>query len=347
MLLKIILIFSFFLSLDAKDETKSNDAVVFMYHRFGEVKYPSTNITLKQFQFQLDYLEQNNYNVIHLSKLLNLIKHQKHIPPKTVSLSIDDAYLSVFTKAYPMLKQKGFEFSVFVNTNIIDNKSKSCISWEQMRLMQKNGAEFANHSLTHPYLLMQKNETKELWKNRVNDEVQKAQKRLQKELGENTNKNPKLFSYPFGEYDAQTIKLLKNLGYVGITQTSGTVGLDSDLMLVRRFPMAEAYASEEGFVTKLNTVEMPIESISPNESIIKNQNPPKLSIKLKKPLKNLQCFISSGEHIKIRWISQTEFEIIGSKPIKQRRLKYTCTAPAPDAKWYWFSHLWINKYYKY
>lgn len=343
MFLKIMLVFFLSFPLMADDNKISSDAVIFMYHRFGEDKYPSTNIKLEQFKYQLDYLKKNNYNVIKLSKLINFIKEQKPIPPKTVCLSIDDAYISVYKKAYPLLKQKGFEFSVFVNTNAIDANSKSYMSWEQMQEMQNNGAEFANHSLTHAYLLKKKNETNEKWKKRVSDEVQKAQQRLQAKLGKDTNENPKLFSYPFGEYDENIIKFLKDMNYVGITQTSGAVGLSSDLMQIKRFPMAEIYASKEGFITKLNTLEMPIESVSVYDTILKEQNPPKLSIKLHRPLKNLQCFLSSGERMKIEWVSDREFNIQASKPIKQRRLKYTCTAPAPDAKWYWYSHLWINR----
>ena len=190
MFFRLALIFFLFLPLVAEDKIKSNDAVVFMYHRFDEAKYPSTNIRLEQFKFQLDYLTKNNYNVIHLSKLVNLIIQKKPIPPKTVCITIDDAYKSVFTKAYPMLKKRGFAFTVFVNTNAINHKSKFYMSWEQMRQMQENGAEFANHSLSHPYLLRHKDETQKSWQDRITSEILKAQIRLQEELGIKTNENP-------------------------------------------------------------------------------------------------------------------------------------------------------------
>lgn len=319
-----------------------NNVVVFMYHRFGEMTYPSTNITLEQFEYQLDYLDKNHYNVWPLSKVASYIQNKKSIPPKTVALSIDDAYISIYTKAYPMLKSKNFPFTVFVNTNPIDNRSNSYMSWEQMREMQKNGAEFANHSISHNFLLPKKSETDEVWEKRVTKEISEAQLRLHEEFGPEANENPRLFSYPFGEYDLKTAELITKHGYIGVTQTSGPVGDQSDLTALTRFAMAEAFASHEGFITKLNTLQMPIESISTTEPVItKEQNPPTLRIKLKEELKNVQCYMSSGEEIKLKWISKTEIEITADKPIKPPRDKYTCTAPAKDAKWYWYSHLWI------
>ena len=333
------LLLIFFLSSDIF----AGSAVVFMYHRFGEVKYPSTNITMKQFNSQLDYLEENNYNVLPLSEIIKSIRDKQTLPAKTVAITIDDAYISMFEKAYPILKSKKFPFTVFVSTNAVDNKSKFYTSWQQMREMKKNGAEFANHSLSHDYLLPKKDEEKELWKKRVSKEIRGAQKRLHEELGSDTNENPRLFSYPFGEYDVDTIELLKELGYVGITQTSGTIGLNSDLMIINRFPMAEAFANKEGFVTKLNTLPMPIESTSPLQALVRENNPPKLYIKLKQPLKNMTCYISSGEMIKTKKISDTEFEVQANYKLKAPREKYTCTSPAEGGNWYWHSHLWIIK----
>lgn len=336
---KILYLLLFFIS----STLFANSAVIFMYHRFGEAKYPSTNITLEQFQSQLDYLEKNHYNIWPLSKIIKYIQNKKSLPPKTVALTIDDAYISTYTNAYPLLKSKNFPFTVIVSTNQIDSKSKSYMSWNQMREMQTNGAEFANHTKSHDFLLQQKNETDAIWKDRVTNEIEKAQSRIHEELGEDVNENPRLFSYPFGEYDLKTAKLVRELGYIGITQTSGPIGEDCDLRVVTRFPMAEAFASANSFISKLNTLPMPIESVSPNEPRIKEQNPPILRIKLKEPLQNIGCFLSSGEVIDFKWISKTEIEIKVNEPIKPPREKYTCTAPSENGKWYWYSHLWIVK----
>ncbi len=320
-----------------------SSAVVFMYHRFGDERYPSTNIKLEQFEQHLEYIEKNGFNIWPLSKVVRYIQEGKKLPLKTVVLTIDDAYITTYTNAYPRLKAKKFPFTVFISTNAVDSTSKNYMNWEQMREMGKNGAEFANHSLSHAYLLIEKTETLKGWKNRVKMEIKGAQERLYEELGNSTNKNPKLFSYPFGEYDKNITKFLKGLGYVGITQTSGVVSSDSDLMALPRFAMAEAYADIEDFILKINTLPLPVESISPSEPVISSNNPPLLNIKLKRVVNNIQCYIANGDKIDIEWISKTELKIQAKVPLIAPRDRYTCTAPAKEGRWYWHSNLWIIK----
>jgi hypothetical protein len=66
-------------------------------------------------------------------------------------------------------------------------------------------------------------------------------------------------------------------------------------------------------------------------------------MKLKRELPRLACYLSSGEHIPLHWTSKTEVEIQSEEPLKPPREHYTCTAPAEDNKWYWYSYLWIIK----
>ena len=44
-------------------EAVENQAIVLMYHHFGDNKHPSTNIRLDQFDAQLEYLEENGFQV--------------------------------------------------------------------------------------------------------------------------------------------------------------------------------------------------------------------------------------------------------------------------------------------
>lgn len=319
-----------------------SNAVVFMYHHFGEDRFPSTNIKLEQFEKQLDYLKDNHYNIWPLSKVVTHIQNKMQIPPKTVALTIDDAYISIYTHAYPMLKEKGFPFTVFVNTRPIGHNSLNYMTWEQMREMQPYGAEFANHSSTHDYLTPKKHESSLEWKSRIKEELSEAQSRLQEELGTLTNQNPKMLSYPFGEYTGETAKYIQSLGYVGISQTSGAISESSDLRKLPRFAMSEAFANMQSFQLKLNTLDLPLRSADPWEPIV-SSNPPRLKIVLEKPLKNFSCYISSGEKIALKKISEIEYEVQSSEALKGPRDRYTCTALDENKKWYWYSHLWIIK----
>ncbi len=348
--MKNVLSFLFFLCLfetvlsaqNVAQTSKDEDyAVIFTYHRFGEAKYPSTNIRLEQFKYQLDYLQEHHYNVWPLSKIVNSMIKKEKIPPKTVAICMDDAYVTVYTNAYPMLKKRHFPFTVFVNTMPIIHKSKRYMTWDEMREMSENGASFANHTYSHAYLTQKKSENKEQWEKRVRKEIDKADEKIHKELGEGVNSDPKMLAYPFGEYSIQLEKLLKSMNYVGISQLSGPFGAETSLRRVPRFPMSETYATKNGFLLKLNTIPLPIESVSPQETMLSKQNPPALTIKLKKPLKDMLCYKSNGDKIDMKWRSATEVEIKSKTRLKLPRDHYTCTAKADNGKWYWYSHLWV------
>lgn len=324
-------------------ESDSNAAVVFMYHRFGESRYPSTNIKLEQFEAHLEYLKQNSYNVWPLSKVVRYISEGKYIPQKTVALSIDDAYKSVYTQAFPRLKAKGFPFTVFVNTASIDSGSKNYMSWNNMREMISYGAEFANHSTSHDYLMPIYGESKKEWQHRLREEIETAQKRLHLELGENINENPRLFSYPFGEYTLQTADFIQTLGYIGITQTSGVIDTKSDNKILPRYPMAESFANIEDFVLKLNTLALPVKNVSPKEPLVTDENPPMLTIELEEELKDMRCYLSNGKPLILESISDKVVHVSSKEKLEGPREKYTCTAKAKSDRWYWYSHLWIIK----
>ena len=52
---------------------KDNGASVFMYHRIGENKYPSTNVTVEQFDEHINYISTNYFNIVPLSDVLDII----------------------------------------------------------------------------------------------------------------------------------------------------------------------------------------------------------------------------------------------------------------------------------
>ena len=81
----------------------ADHAVILMY-RFGENNYPSTNIRLEQFDAHLEVLASSEYNVMALADIIDRIQGGQSLPDRTVAITIDDAYLSVYTEALPRLR---------------------------------------------------------------------------------------------------------------------------------------------------------------------------------------------------------------------------------------------------
>ena len=86
-----------------------------MYHRFNENKYPSTNIRMEDFQKTIRYnREMKIFNFINPKEFENSLTSGK--TKRKVLLTIDDAFLSFYENAWPILKERKIPFILFVNT---------------------------------------------------------------------------------------------------------------------------------------------------------------------------------------------------------------------------------------
>ena len=105
---------------------KRNDIRTVFYHGIGMksapcMTYLNDEISEQAFTRQLDYLTRN-YTVLSLQETIKLIENNELPQGKPIcTISFDDGLKSVYTKAFPILKQKGVLFDVFLNTAAVDN----------------------------------------------------------------------------------------------------------------------------------------------------------------------------------------------------------------------------------
>lgn len=324
----------------------NNGAVVLMYHHFGESRFPSTNVTLAQFDAHLLYLAQNNFQVWPLEKIVKQLESKQPFPERVIAITIDDAYRSIYEHAYPRLKQRGWPFTVFVSTDPVDKKMPAFMSWVQMREMQQHGATFANHSSHHHFLIEQaEHENPDDWQQRIRDDLTTAQQRLQIELGN----APPLFAYPYGEYNPALQQIIQTLGWTAFGQQSGVVSQYSDRLALPRYPMAAQFAELPSFKTKVLSLPLPVVHSSVADPVIDKENPPQLQLILEKnsdiQLEQLNCFASNQGAAKVTWLNKENraFHISAEKPFNNRRSRYNCTAPSMQpGRYYWHSQLWIR-----
>ena len=114
----IIPTFSFSQTNETSQVSNANYASFIMYHRFGDSRYPSTNIKKEQFTRHIDELLKPKYNVISIEKAISAINDVEQIKDRSVVITIDDAYSSVYKYAWPIFKQHNLPFTLFVSTDV-------------------------------------------------------------------------------------------------------------------------------------------------------------------------------------------------------------------------------------
>ena len=227
-----------------------NYCVILQYHHFSADTPRSTSVTPEEFDDHLEYLDHNQYKVLPLKLVVDSLRSKKPLPDRCVAITVDDAYISVYKEAYPKLQKIGWPFTVFVNSELVDQGSQMYMTWEQMQEMAKAGVAFENHSHSHSHLIRQrKEEEKDIWRLRVEKDISTAQQRIVSELGQ----TPHFFAYPYGEHDNGLKEIVNRLGLTAFGQQSGPAWTGSDFLFLPRFPMAAGYASMSDFTTKVRS----------------------------------------------------------------------------------------------
>ena len=316
----------------------ADQAVVIMYHRFGEQDYPSTNIRVEQFEAHLAELTSGKYNVMDLPDIVKALKAGESLPDRTVGISIDDAYASTYTVAWPRLKKAGLPFTVFVSTGQVDRKLGGMMTWDQIRELQAAGVTIGHHTVQHSHMAGASEDL-----NRA--EFEDAGKRYREELG----KVPELFAYPYGEASLAVEAMAKEQGFIAaFGQHSGVLHKSLGFFYLPRFAMNEAFGGMDRFRLAVNALAMPVADLTPADPLVtEKNNPPAMGFTLTDPkpkgLDRIACFASSEGRAHLENLGDVRFEVRVTKPFPKGRSRINCTLPGPDGRWYWLGRQFFVK----
>jgi biofilm PGA synthesis lipoprotein PgaB len=321
----------------------STSGVALLYHHVAVDTPPSTTISPEAFRAHLEYLRDNDFHVIELSEMVNALQSRRSIPEKSVAITFDDGYLSIYDTAFPLLEEFGFPFTLFVSTGPIDRAQSNYMSWENIKEMANAGVTIANHLVEHPYMLDKlQGETETDWLYRMREEILKSQSTIIHHTGQDN----KLLAYPYGEYNHDIKELSEELGFIGFAQNSGAIGFDSDFLALPRFPLASIYANLDTAKVKFGTKAFSVKQLSPLSPVTSDERP--TASLMFSPgdyrLEQIACF-SNGQVMDMSW-SDAEKGMLTIRPkadLSERRSRYICTAPDVGSdQFFWHSVQWIN-----
>lgn len=321
--------------------------VVLQYHHVSTETPPATSIAPERFAQHMAWLAENQYQVLSMPDLLNLLQGNKTLPDKAVVITFDDGYTSIYHAAWPVLRKYNWPFTVFVNSQHHDEKNRHYMSWEQLREMAKAGITIGNHSVSHAHMIRRQVEEKEAdWLARSRREIEDAQKRIDAEVG----RQLRVFAYPFGEHNPALESLLEELGYIAFAQHSGAIASFDSLRGLPRFPFGGSYSDIKDFAVKASSLPMPIKKVRLLDENGRSIQDPLVSEKTAKVtlviegnvdiLKKISCFYV-GEPAATE-IRDGQLHVTASKAIPSGRSKFNCTAP-DKGRFYWFSKMVIKK----
>ncbi len=178
------------------------------------------------FEAQLVHLEQAGYTVIDLDQALAGLRGEA-LPAKPVVITFDDGF-SAQMSAFEALKRHNMKATFYIIYG--GEASKWCIgagrrygdplqppngcgdgylNWDQVKMLDRSGLiTIAGHTINHRNLVSL-SETDQRF------EIEVGKEMLEGELGHSVRH----FAYPYGQFNATTIKIVQEAGYLTATTT--------------------------------------------------------------------------------------------------------------------------------
>ena len=187
---------------------------ILMYHHIQDLSGASElvqtwTVSPENFDAQMNLVAQHGFHAITMAQLVGQLRDGKPLPSRPIVISFDDGWAEQNTVAFAALKKYHLIGTFFVYTRPIDHAPY--MSWAQLQEMSAAGMDIQAHTLTHPHL-------RELAPDEAMKEISESKQILETRLG----KPGIALAYPFGEYNASIIDMLKRAGYASaVTLAAG------------------------------------------------------------------------------------------------------------------------------
>lgn len=175
------------------------------------------------FAKQMQTLYSQGFRAVSLTELLHALQDQRHWE-RTVAITFDDGFESIYHHAMPVLADYGFAATVFLVSDYCDRTNDwpgqaahvprlRLLRWSQVREMTALGIQFGAHTKTHPNL-------KRLPEVAAREEIIGSKKAIEDHVQHRVD----AFAYPYGAYDSLTS---------GVVREHFRVACSADLDYVR------------------------------------------------------------------------------------------------------------------
>ncbi len=286
------------------------DGHIFVYHRFDDSRYPTTNISTRELRKEFNYLKKNGYKVVPLIDIVDKINNNQEVPSKWVAFSIDDGFRSFYKNGLKVFKEYNYPFTLFIAVKYTEEKYKDYVSWKQLKEISRYGTvEF--HSYGHGHFGQMSNE-------KIKADMDKGLALMKKHL----NYEPSLFVYPYGEYDSRVEKVLEAYNFKAVfNQNIGAIhgGTCTDANDIDRSAVVGSNAHDFKLYLKFQElcgVHFQEPTIYPKDKVVK-----RVVVTLDdKSIKSADIFISNNGWTKVK-VHNGKIIWNANKTIKLNRIK--------------------------
>ena len=207
-------------------KTNKKWLTVLTYHSIGNEIEPDETVTPEEFEKQLQYIK-DNYKVISLEDAVEYLQTDIEKVAGSIVITFDDGYSNNYHNAYPLLKKHSFPATIFLISDLINDKGGKYLSQSQIHEMMDNNISFGSHTISHRILAGLSEED-------IIREIKGSKDILESQLGNKINS----FAYPVGtraDFDDTTVGIVKEYKYTyACSNVYGMNDENSDIFALKR-----------------------------------------------------------------------------------------------------------------
>ena len=189
---------------------KAAQVAILCYHDFVTDKAPTQmRIAVNHFRNQMQAIKDARLPVISLADFLKWRRGEKDIPDSSVMITIDDGYNSVYHDAFPIFKEYGYPFTVFLYKQYVNGGGRA-LTTEMVKEMLAHGCELGSHSVSHPLNIARPgSKTPEEYENFLVRELRDSKQFLEDMF----MRQVPTYAHPGGTYTQHILELGSSFGY--------------------------------------------------------------------------------------------------------------------------------------
>ncbi|SHO43349.1 polysaccharide deacetylase family protein [Anaerocolumna xylanovorans] len=198
---------------------------VVMYHDIKKSSSGKDIIYPGEFKSDLEYLKENNYTSVTMQDVIDYVYEDKPLPENPIMITFDDGYLTTYRYAYPLLQEYDTKIVLSIIGKSTDDFTRvgddhlqyAHLTWPLLdEMLEADVIEIQNHTYNlhstragRVGCKQKRGESLTDYEAVLTEDIMK----LQQEVVEMTGTAPTTFTIPYGEYNENTIDIIKKLGF--------------------------------------------------------------------------------------------------------------------------------------
>ena len=211
----------------------NNRLPVLMFHHLDDAAGPII-FPPALFRRLAAFLKDEGYRSITFGSAVEMIRSRREIPDKTLVITFDDGFRSVFDSAFPILAENHFTATVFLATGPAGQSKpglsrlpsideREMMNWKEIGELSSAGFEIGAHTMSHPDLTR-------LGGREVYEEASRSRDIIEQKIGREVN----YFAYPFGAFNPRIKRIVAEIFRGACSVKLGLAGRESDPYALER-----------------------------------------------------------------------------------------------------------------